>query len=190
MKCILASLSPRRKELLSIIIKDFDTLDPKVKEQEYKNLLPKEKALQLSRDKCMGAVAMAGAQGNLIIAGDTVVEIRGKVFEKPTSEADAYNMIKQLSGMCHKVHSGVSVCHKGVIYSFVQTTRVYFDRIDDNTIKSYVKTSEPYDKAGGYAIQGFMAGYIKKINGNYHNVVGLPVQRLNKLLKTIKAIEI
>ncbi|MEG0021208.1 MAG: Maf family protein, partial [Oscillospiraceae bacterium] len=140
------------------------------------------------KDKCRGAMGLAGTKDKLIIASDTVVEYNGRVFEKPKNQAQAYNMIKQLSGDCHMVHSGVSVYYKGAIYSFAQTTKVYFDTIEDKTIKEYIRTCEPYDKAGGYAIQGFMAGYIKKIDGNYQNVVGLPVQRLNKLLKTIKAI--
>lgn len=188
MQCILASTSPRRKELLGLIIKDFSTLDTKAVEKEYSNLSPPKRALQTSKDKCFAALKLVNTSEKLIIASDTVVECGGKTFGKPKDAQEAFYMIKQLDNRCHSVHSGVSVYYKGVIYSFVETTLVYFDKIADNTIRDYVRTKEPYDKAGGYAIQGFMASYIKKIDGNYHNVVGLPVQRLNKLLKIIKAI--
>ncbi|MEG2928163.1 MAG: Maf family protein [Oscillospiraceae bacterium] len=188
MECILASTSPRRKELLKLIISEFTTVDSMVEEGEYPKLSARQKALQLSRDKCRGAMALVGTRDKLIIASDTVVDVGGTILGKPQNKQQAYAMIKRLSGTNHKVHSGVSVCYKGVIFSFTQTTKVYFDRIDDKTICEYIDTQEPYDKAGGYAIQGFMAGYIEKIVGNYHNVVGLPVQKLNKLLKTIKAI--
>ena len=97
-------------------------------------------------------------------------------------------MIKSLSYNVHKVHTAVSVYKRGIIYTFADTTEVYVDSIPDDTIAAYVETEEPYYKAGGYAIQGFMGGYITKIHGNYHNVVGLPLAKLNKLLKNIKAI--
>mgnify|MGYP002512572460 FL=1 len=97
-------------------------------------------------------------------------------------------MIKSLSDNVHRVHTAVSVYKRGIIYTFADTTEVYVDSIPDDTIAAYVETDEPYDKAGGYAIQGFMSGYISKIHGNYHTVVGLPVAKLNKLLKIIKSI--
>ncbi|MBP1571078.1 MAG: Maf family protein, partial [Oscillospiraceae bacterium] len=77
---------------------------------------------------------------------------------------------------------------RGIYYSFADTTEVYMDKIPEETILEYINTDEPYDKAGGYAIQGFMAGYISRINGNYHNVVGLPLSKLNRLLKIVKAL--
>ena len=148
----------------------------------------KQRTVVLSREKCRAAVKKFGDKNTVIIASDTVVDLNGEILEKPQDMADAYIMIKSLSGNVHKVHTAVSVYCRGIIYSFVDTTQVYVDKISDDIIAEYVNTDEPYDKAGGYAIQGFMSGYISKINGNYHTVVGLPVARLNKLLRNIKAI--
>ena len=116
------------------------------------------------------------------------MDLDGRILEKPADEADAFNMIKSLSGNVHMVHTGVSVYKNGIIYTFADTTKVFVDKIPDDVIAEYVKTEEPYDKAGGYAIQGFMGGYISKIVGSYHNVVGLPLAKLNRLLKNINAI--
>lgn len=188
MKIILASTSPRRKELFSQITTDFVQLSPGVVEKPYPLLTPKEKALQLSKDKCLGALQGLDIENSVIISCDTVVDIDGQAVEKPSDEKAAFEMLRALSGRSHYVHSGVSVWHKGVLYSFAQSTKVYFDIIPVNVILSYIKTDEPYDKAGGYAIQGFMSKFITKIKGNYHNVVGLPVQKLYKLLNYLNIV--
>ncbi|MBR2027959.1 MAG: septum formation protein Maf [Oscillospiraceae bacterium] len=188
MKFILASASPRRRELLKAIVPDFECSVPDFDESTVKITDAKQRTLVLSREKCRTVAAGYADKNAVVIASDTVVDLNGKILEKPKDTADAYNMIKSLSDNTHMVHTAVSVCCRGIIYSFVDTTKVYVDYIDDETIKRYVLTDEPYDKAGGYAIQGFMSGYISKIHGNYHTVVGLPVAKLNKLLKIIKAI--
>ena len=188
MRYILASASPRRKELLKAIIPLFDCVIPQFDESSVKISDAKQRTIALSREKCREVMDKAGTKGNVIIASDTVVDLNGKILEKPKDMTDAYNMIKSLSGNVHKVHTAVSVYSRGIIYSFVDTTKVYVDEISEDVILDYLRTDEPYDKAGGYAIQGFMSGYISKIQGNYHTVVGLPVARLNKLLKNIKAI--
>ena len=187
-KIILASASPRRRELLKAIVPYFECMVPRFDESSVDITDAKQRTMVLSREKCKAVAEQIKDKNVVIIASDTVVDLDGKILEKPRDIAEAYSMIKSLSYNVHQVHTGVSVYSRGIIYSFVDTTRVYVDYIDDSTIKDYVQTSEPYDKAGGYAIQGFMAGYISKIHGNYHTVVGLPVARLNRLLKNIKVI--
>ena len=188
MEIILASASPRRRELLTTIVPQFSCTKPDFDESTVNITDAKRKALTLSREKCKAVMGDYKGRDVVIISSDTVVDLDGQVLEKPVDEEDAYQMIKSLSDNVHMVHTAVSVYCRGIIYTFADTTKVYVDKIPDDVIAAYVKTSEPYDKAGGYAIQGFMAGYISKIHGNYHNVVGLPLAKLNKLLKNIKAI--
>ena len=187
MKFILASTSPRRKELLALIVPEFTCAAPQFDESQVEIRNARKKAMVLSREKCKDVASSVTDNDTVVIASDTVVELNGEIMEKPEDMADAYIMIKSLSGNRHKVHTAVTVFCKGVYYSFADTTEVYMENIPEQTIMEYIATDEPYDKAGGYAIQGFMAGYISRIDGNYHNVVGLPLSKLNKLLKNIKA---
>ncbi len=182
MSVYLASTSPRRKELLSQLLSDFIPVSPQVEEKEYPHLTPKEKAVRLSKDKCIGAVNLLREKGMVVIASDTVVDLDGKVLEKPADRHRAVNMITALSGKKHYVYSAVTVYKDGRIYTFCDETAVCFDTVPADVIQRYADTAEPYDKAGGYAIQGFMGRYIPKIDGSYSNVVGLPVEKLKKLL--------
>ncbi len=188
MKFILASTSPRRRELLGIIVPEFECVAPQFDESciDIKNA--KKKALVLSREKCKDVVSRTAEKDAVIIASDTVVDLDGEILEKPQDMADAYIMIRSLSGNKHKVHTAVTVYCRGIYYTFADTTEVYVDEISEKAIMDYITTDEPYDKAGGYAIQGFMGGYIGRIDGNYHNVVGLPLAKLNKFLKKIKVL--
>ena len=188
MKFILASASPRRRELLKAIVPEFECTVPDFDESSVEIADARQRTMVLSREKCKAVAREYGTNETVVIASDTVVDLNGRILEKPKDTADAYSMIKSLSDNVHMVHTAVSVWCRGIIYTFVDTTKVYVDCIDDEIINKYVLTDEPYDKAGGYAIQGFMSGYISKIHGNYHTVVGLPVAKLNKLLKIIKAI--
>lgn len=188
MNFILASTSPRRKELLGLIVPQFNCVAPQFDESLIDIKNAKEKAMVLSREKCKDVASRFSDKNTVIIASDTVVDLNGEILEKPEDMADAYIMIKSLSGNKHKVHTAVTVFCRGIYYSFADTTDVYMDAIPEKTILEYINTDEPYDKAGGYAIQGFMAGYISSINGNYHNVVGLPLAKLNRLLKIVKAL--
>ena len=188
MNFILASTSPRRKELLGLIVPQFSCQAPQFDESLIDITDAKQKALTLSREKCKDVASRCTDKNAVIIASDTVVDLDGAILEKPQDMADAYIMIKSLSGNSHKVHTAVTVYCRGIYYTFADTTLVYMDHIPEQTIMEYISTDEPYDKAGGYAIQGFMSGYISRINGNYHNVVGLPLAKLNRLLKNIKAL--
>ena len=178
----LASSSPRRKEILSMLLTDFSQVSPQVEEKEYPQLTPKEKAVRLSKDKCIAAVNHIRRKGMVVIASDTVVDLEGRVLEKPKDRQDAVEMISALSGKVHHVYSAVTVYKAGKIYTFCDDTAVHFDTVPAEIIQQYADSSEPYDKAGGYAIQGFMGKYIPKIEGDYYNVVGLPLEKLKNLL--------
>lgn len=183
MTVYLASTSPRRKELLSELLADFRQVSPDVVEKDYPQLAPKEKAVRLSKDKCIAAVNHIREKGMVIIASDTVVDLEGAVLEKPKNRQDAFDMISSLSGRAHHVYSAVSIYYAGRMYTFCDDTAVYFNTVPEDVINRYVDTDEPYDKRGGYRIQGFMGRYIDRIDGSYYNVVGLPVEKLKKLLK-------
>lgn len=182
MTVYLASTSPRRKELMSLIMSDFQQVSPQVDEKEYPHLTPKEKAVRLSKDKCIAAVNHIREKNMVVIASDTVVDLGGRVLEKPKDRQEAVDMISSLSGNAHHVYSAVTVYIKGKIFTFCDDTAVYFNTVPPAVIQQYADTDEPYDKRGGYRIQGFMGAYIDRIEGDYYNVVGLPVEKLKKLL--------
>lgn len=188
MAIYLASNSPRRIELLSRKVPKFEHFSRGNKEKEYPNLNPREKAIRRSKDKCLRAISKIKEEDMVIISGDTVVDINGIDLGKPKDEADAYRMIKMLSGESHYVHTAMSVYKDGIMYTFCDDTMVFFDVVPEDVIREYIKTDEPYDKAGGYAIQGFMAKYILNIRGDYNTVVGMPVDRVYNLLRFLKVI--
>ena len=182
MKFYLASSSPRRKELFSLITDDFSIVSPDIEEKEYPEKTARMKCVRRAKDKCIAAVNKIKDKESVIVSADTLVDFNGCVFDKPKDSTEAYGMIKKLSANSHFVHTAVCVYKDGVMYSFCDDTEVFFKRIPDEVISEYVKTPEPYDKAGAYAIQGFMAKYVKKISGDYDTVVGLPARRLKILI--------
>ena len=173
---ILASKSPRRKELLSTICDDFKIV-PAVGEEVYDESIPTEKIPeQLALNKCMEVAEQY--PDSLVIGCDTVVILGDKIMGKPIDESNAFDMLKSLSGNSHKVISGVAVSFKGEFYSFSSTTDVRFRELSDEDIWAYIATGEPSDKAGAYGIQGQGCLLVEGINGDYFNVVGLPVSQL------------
>ena len=180
-KIILASGSPRRRELLKELGLDFEIYKPDVDETILKNELPEDLCLRLSRLK-----AQTGAKkftNSIIIAADTIVVIDGKILGKPHNRQDAFRMLKILQGREHEVITGVSVALNEKIISHAEHTKVKFTNLNDDEIREYVSTGECDDKAGAYAIQGRGAALIEGINGDYFNVVGLPLCSLSKILK-------
>lgn len=184
---ILASKSPRRRELLQLITPFFEVADADVNEAALTAKSPLLLAQALARAKAE-AVFSACPQ-HAVIGCDTVVEAGGQTLGKPHSEQQATQMLKALSGRWHAVHTGVCIMVPGNRHPaalFAETTQVEFAEIPPAEIARYVKTTEPYDKAGAYGIQGFAARYIPRINGCYYNVMGLPVaalySELNRLL--------
>ena len=182
MKIILASQSPRRKELLERMgIKDFETISPNVDESAFHGLPPEELVRRLSAEK---AAAVAGKVGEdaIVIAADTVVALEGAVLGKPADELDAFKMLSALSGVRHQVYTGVTVCRGGEKQTAHEVTDVTFRELSEEEIERYIATGEPMDKAGAYGIQGYGALLIQGISGDYYNVMGLPVCRLSGML--------
>ena len=182
MKIILASQSPRRKELLERMgIRDFETISPNVDESAFRGLPPEELVRRLSAEK---AAAVAGKAGEdaIVIAADTVVALEGAVLGKPADELDAFKMLSALSGVRHQVYTGVTVCRGGEKQTAHEVTDVTFRELSEEEIEHYIATGEPMDKAGAYGIQGYGALLIQGISGDYYNVMGLPVCRLSGML--------
>ena len=182
MKIILASQSPRRKELLERMgIQDFETISPNVDESAFHGLPPEELVRRLSAEK---AAAVAGKVGEdaIVIAADTVVALEGAVLGKPADELDAFKMLSALSGVRHQVYTGVTICRGGEKQTAHEVTDVTFRELSEREIEDYISTGEPMDKAGAYGIQGYGALLIQGISGDYYNVMGLPVCRLSGML--------
>lgn len=177
---ILASSSPRRFELLRQIGLSFQSIVPSVDESTDLSD-PMEIVSELSARK-----AAAVAKNNplsVVIAADTVVTVDGNILGKPHGEADAADMLRSLSGRSHFVFTGVTVICDGRIETGICRTEVFFKDLTDAQIAAYLRTGEPYDKAGSYGIQGKGALLVDHIDGDYANVVGLPVSMLYEMLK-------
>ena len=183
MDIYLASTSPRRRQLLAEIVGEFKAVSPQTEEKEYPGFTPKENAVRRSKDKCIAAVNHLKDMSAVIIASDTVVDFCGRTLDITENSTQAYNMISGMSGKMHRVHTAVSVYAQGSVFTFCDTTKVYFREIQPDVIMEYVKTDIPYDKRGGYGIQTeYGSIFVEKIEGDYNTVVGLPVKRLEKLL--------
>ncbi len=173
---ILASQSPRRKELFSIICDSFKIIPAKGEEIVKKGIAVEEIPCQLALDKCR-EVADKNSD-SLVIGCDTVVISGGRIMGKPKDENDAFDMLNSLSGETHKVISGTAIYYSGQYHSFGNVTEVTFKKLSNDDILGYIATGEPFDKAGAYGIQGFGSLLVKKISGDYFNVVGLPLSQL------------
>lgn len=184
MKIILASNSPRRKELLSQERIDFDIVPARVKEEIRSNLTPKENVERLARIKCLEVFDRN--PDSIVLAADTIVVFNNKIFGKPRDEKDAYDMLKQLQGKTHEVMTGVCVASKKGMDVSVTISKVTFFSMIDEEIYDYIKTGEPMDKAGAYAIQGLARKYIRSFDGPFDNIVGLPIDEVKRILQLHK----
>lgn len=178
---VLASASPRRRALLSVLVDDFRVAPSTFDEDQVpRELAPAEHVVYSARMKMLDA---ASAHPNsLVIGADTVVVIDGNILGKPCDENDAARMLRALSGRTHQVYTGVAAARDGVEASGFECTDVTFGLLDEDTICRYIATGEPMDKAGAYAIQGKGAVLITRVDGCYSNVVGLPLYRLGLIL--------
>ncbi len=186
-KIILASGSPRRKELLSGLGLDYEVrLLPDIDETYPEELQGEEIPIAISRKKSEAYRPTLG-KDELVITADTIVYLDGQVLGKPNDEAEAKEMLRQLSGRTHEVITGITLLSKEFQHSFASTTSVTFASLTDEEIDFYVSHYKPMDKAGSYGVQEWI-GYIgvTNIQGSYFNVMGLPVQRLYTELKKIK----
>ncbi len=182
MQIILASQSPRRKELLGLFhipfvirIADIDeTMDGRLSAYD-----------EVARVSCRKALAVERENDDIVIAADTIVVCEGKILGKPRDEADAKAMLRLLSGRDHQVMTGMTVCRGDVIKTITEVTDIHFRQLSEKEIDAYVASGEPMDKAGSYGIQGGAALFAEKMVGDYYNVMGLPVCRLWQLLSEI-----
>ena len=183
----LASKSPRRHQLLRNIIKDFEIVSKEIDESYPKSLKASEIALYLANLKAKSYEKEA-KENQLYITADTIVVYKQKVLGKPKNEEDAFNMLQELSGNTHRVYTGVSLLFNGKINSFVDATKVTFYDLSEYEIKFYINHHQPIDKAGSYGIQEWM-GYVgvKKMEGDFFNVMGLPLHRLYREIEKIIA---
>lgn len=191
MKFILASESPRRREILKLLTDDFVTMTSKFDESivPFKND-EAEYVIEISRGKVFSAAkklndSKMNEKDSIIIGCDTVVSLNGTVFGKPKDQNDAFGILKTLSGNIHNVYSGITLMDlkKGNITSDYEVTKVKFRSLCDEEIINYIKTGEPMDKAGAYAIQGMGSIFVQRIDGCFFNVMGLPIYKLNFMLR-------
>jgi septum formation protein len=180
MGIILASASPRRKELLSYITDEFLVLPSGVEEIVPEKLSVHKIPEYLAKLK---ALDIANKNPNdTVIGADTSVVLGKTVLGKPKDRDDARNMLLMLSGKTHKVITGCAVVKNGYCKSFSVVSRVKFQKLSKNEIEAYLDSSEPYDKAGSYAIQGKAGAFVEYIKGDYFNIVGLPIAKLKKYI--------
>jgi septum formation protein len=185
----LASASPRRVELLRRAGLDPRVLASRVPEARRRGEGPQAMVLRLARAKAQEVAVRLRARGakeGWVLAADTTVASGSKILEKPRHAAHAVAMLKSLSGKAHTVYTGVCVISlgkvPGEVAAFVEATKVFFRRLSDAEIRAYVATGEPLDKAGAYGIQGAAGAFVRRIEGDYYNVVGLPLARVVETL--------
>ncbi|MBO4267639.1 MAG: septum formation protein Maf [Lachnospiraceae bacterium] len=199
-KIILASGSPRRKELMELAGLEFD-IWPSEKEETVTSSVPREICMELSRQKAEDVAAsirtyndshpdLVSPTDMLIIGADTIVALEDTVFGKPKDEEDAKRMLKALSDHTHSVYTGVTLVFMssgGRVgeHVFCEETKVTFCKLDEEDIDSYVATGDPLDKAGSYGVQTSSAVFVRSIEGDFYNVMGLPIARLMQELKMI-----
>lgn len=188
-RIFLASNSPRRRELLAMIVPEYTVLRGKDVDESYNPDMRAEEVPEYLSKKKAAAYAAEMGPDDLIIAADTIVLIDGKILGKPTDEADACRMLHTLSGRTHTVITGVTIAwmENGAVQacSFSETTEVTFGELSDGEIREYVHRYSPLDKAGAYGIQEWTGAAIAGINGCFYNVMGLPIHRLYQALKAI-----
>ncbi len=185
-RLILASNSPRRRELLERAGFEFDVQPSELEEIRLRGETPEEFARRLARDKAL-KIASLSSPGSMVLGADTVVAINGEILEKPVDAADASRMLHTLSGHTHRVVTGVCLVRapETVLAWTHETTSVTFRNLSEEEIDGYVASGEPFDKAGGYAIQGLASRFVTRIDGCYFNVVGLPIPLVYEIVKSI-----
>jgi len=182
---ILASQSPRRKQLLEWAEVDFEIILANTDESYPENLQPQEIAIHIARGKAKAVQSKAG--NKIIVAADTIVVLNDEIIGKPVDRNDAISILNKLSGSHHKVITGVAILQHEKEVSFADTTDVEFHSLTQSQVKFYVDKYKPYDKAGAYAIQEWIGVFgIKRINGDFYNVMGLPVSRVVQALENFK----
>lgn len=176
MRIILASGSPRREMILAQAGVDFE-ICVSDKEEVITSSIPKDVVCELSKQKATD-VSAKYPKDSIIIGADTVVACDDEILGKPKNRDDAYRMIESISGRTHQVFTGVTIVYNGKEHTFYVITDVHVRKLTEAEINAYIDSDEPYDKAGGYAIQGIFGKYVTGILGEYNNVVGFPIARI------------
>jgi septum formation protein len=183
MRIVLASASPRRADLLRAAGIPFDVFPVDVDERFRPDEKPEDAVARLAETKAIAA--LASHPHSVVVGADTTVVIHGDALAKPVDSADAARMLRLLSGRTHDVLTGVCVSREERRLIHVETTRVRVAQLTEPEIEWYISTAEPFDKAGGYAVQGLASRFIEGIDGSYSNVVGLPISSVYDLLKRL-----
>ncbi len=184
MKLILASQSPRRKEILHSVGLNFDIMPVDADETLPEGIEAADAVTMLARRKAKALVeAHPELSDSVILAADTLVECFGEILGKPEDKEDARRMLTMLCGCGSAVHTGICIAYKGKFATALETAYVTFDEMSAQEIEDYISTDEPYDKAGGYAVQGRAALYIAGVTGDWYSVVGLPIHAVKTLLE-------
>ena len=183
MEIILASASPRRKEILQNTKLKFEVQKSEIEEAVFEEESPESMVVRLAYEKAFD-VAQKNRE-KLVIGADTIVVLGDEVLGKPKDEEEAFDMIQKLSNKTHRVITGISLINlkKGIVVNDYQVSYVTFKDLSEDSIKDYINTKESLDKAGGYGIQGYGALLVEAIQGDYFNIVGLPISKLSDLLK-------
>jgi septum formation protein len=183
-RVVLASSSPRRRELLALIGIAHEVRPADIDESALPDETAEAHCERLAREKALALAAGAG-DGALVIGSDTIVVVDGRILGKPRDEQDAMRMLRLLSGRSHVVLTAVAVVRHGRVESGVERVSVTFRPLDDSEIAAYIATREPMDKAGAYGIQGFGATIVERIDGDYFAVMGLALTRLVRLMARV-----
>lgn len=178
---VLASQSPRRRDLLTLIGIPHEVRPANIDERYLPGETPREHAERLAR----GKAAAISASGAVTIGSDTIVVLDSEILGKPRDDDDAARMLRRLSGRSHSVVTAVAACWDGRMLSDVEEVGVTFRTLSDEEITAYIATREPMDKAGAYGIQGYGATIVERVDGDYFAVMGLPLNRLARLLESL-----
>ncbi len=179
---LLASSSPRRRELLETAGVPFQVVPSRAEEDNPQSTHPRDVALELARRKALGARELSCPEkGDVILGADTVVALEGRVLGKPSSREEAFAMLSALSGKVHTVYTGCCFLDAEGEYSFCAETQVEFYPLSPREIREYIATGDPMDKAGAYGIQGRAGTFVREIRGDYFTVVGLPAARVRRV---------
>ncbi len=187
MEVVLASKSPRRRELLPFLgIEEFKIIPAEGEEKLEPGLSPEETVMSLAGQKAAEVREKCG-EAELIIAADTLVYLDEERLGKPADEDDAFKMLRALAGRKHTVYTGVALLRGDRLLADYEKSDVYFAEMTDEEILSYIATKEPMDKAGAYGAQGYGAVFVRKIDGDFFNVMGLPLRKLYEMLNKFNA---
>ncbi|AYA41130.1 septum formation inhibitor Maf [Xenorhabdus nematophila] len=183
----LASGSPRRRELVGLLDFNFEILTPQVEEKWHEGESPEQYVTRLAGEKSQAGVAMA-PHDHPVLGADTIVVLNNRILEKPRDQQHATEMLSALSGQSHQVITAVALSNNQYTLSEVVITDVIFRQLSQREIQEYIATGEPMDKAGAYGIQGKGGCFVRKINGSYHAVVGLPLVETYELITRFLAL--